>query len=278
MTSINEIMIKQLVPALQGDGIILYPKGDSTDCAGEVHSYWELCFLSQGESIFYLADERFVLKPNTLVLLPPGTHHSEAWEESGSYQLLWLGVMQDYFTVFISERYKIREGARGTADASYFSLLEQVFLELQKKDFCYREIVVSYLTLFFVTVLRTFQSDSPLIPPWKQQIVEDVHSYLARNLKAQISLDEISNHVGLSPNYLCALFREQKGKTIFEHLADLRLKKAQFLLRNTQLPIYSVAEQVGYSCQFAFSKFFRKAMGISPTSYRKMNKEEQRSS
>ncbi|HOB22718.1 MAG TPA: helix-turn-helix domain-containing protein, partial [Bacillota bacterium] len=106
-----------------------------------------------------------------------------------------------------------------------------------------------------------------------EQVVEDVQQYLATYLAAQVTLAEISNQVGLSPNYLCALFREQTGKTIFEHLGYLRLKKAQFLLRNTQLPIYSIAEQVGYSSQFAFSKFFRKAMGISPTSYRESKEE-----
>ena len=273
MNPLLEVMIKQLVPALQEAETVMYPKGQETNCGGERHSYWELCFLSQGESVFYLEGERFELKPNTLILLPPGTPHREAWEESGFYRILWLGLQQDYFTAFISERYQIKEGTRMLGDAVQLSLLERALSELKEKDFCYREVVSSYLTLFFVTVLRNLKMDSPLIHSWQEQVVEDVQQYLATNLAAQVTLAEISNQVGLSPNYLCALFREQTGKTIFEHLGYLRLKKAQFLLRNTQLPIYSIAEQVGYSSQLAFSKFLRKAMGISPTSYRESKEE-----
>ena len=274
MSPLLEVMIEQLVPALLKTDTVLYPKGEESNCAGERHSYWELCFLSQGASVFYLEGERLELKQNTLVLLPPGTPHCEAWEESGFYRLLWLGLWADYFTVFISERYQIREGIRVPGAAAHLSLLEQALVELKRKDFCYQEVVTSYLTLFFVAVLRSFEVDSPHVPSWKAQVVEEVQQYLATNLTAQVTLAEISNQVGLSPNYLCSLFREQTGKTIFEHLGDLRLKKAQFLLRKTELPIYSIAEQVGYSNQFAFSKFFRKAMGISPTSYRERKEEE----
>ena len=126
---------------------------------------------------------------------------------------------------------------------------------VKEKDFCYREVVSSYLTLFFVTVLRNLKMDSPLIHSWQEQVVEDVQQYLATNLAAQVTLAEISNQVGLSPNYLCALFREQTGKTIFEHLGYLRLKKAQFLLRNTQLPIYSIAEQVATAASLLLANF-----------------------
>lgn len=98
--------------------------------------------------------------------------------------------------------------------------------------------------------------------------MEAVQKYLATHFKKQITLEKISNQVGLSPNYLCALFRQATGTTIFEQLAGLRIARARFLLKNTDLPIYAVAEEVGYNSQFAFSRFFHKAMGFSPTSYR----------
>ena len=168
MNPLIEIMITQLLPALQGTGTVLYPNKGKTNNTGERHSYWELCFLSQGESVFYLDGERFELKPNTLVVLPPGSSHCEAWKESGFYRLLWLGLHPNHCNVFISERYQVREGIRAPGEAVHLSLLEQALYEFKNKDFCYREAAASYLKLFFVAIMRGLQEKAPFIPSWKE--------------------------------------------------------------------------------------------------------------
>ena len=270
MDTLIEIIANQTIPSLQEAQAILYPKGgEASGADGEKHNYWELCFLSEGKCSFYLEGKKFELEPNSLVLLPPGTPHSEAWQESDPYRLLWLGLRPDTPpNAFLSRRYQITDGARVQGEADYLSLLEQAFSELEGEEFCYLQAAASQLTLFFVAILRGLKAGPASALSWQKQVVEAVQKYLAANFKEQITLDEISNQVGLSPNYLCALFREQTEETIFEHLAGLRLKRARFLLRNTQLPIYAIADQVGYSSQFAFSRFFHKAMGLSPTGYR----------
>ena len=87
----------------------------------------------------------------------------------------------------------------------------------------------------------------------ESEVVEEVQQYLATNLTAQVTLAEISNQVGLSP-ITSVLFFESNRKTIFEHLGDLP-QKAQFLLRKTELPIYSIAEQVGSATSLLLVNF-----------------------
>ena len=52
-------------------------------------------------------------------------------------------------------------------------------------------------------------------------------------------------------------------------LKNLKLKKAQALLKTTDLPISVIADSLGFDDQLAFSKIFKKEYSISPSEYRK---------
>ncbi len=56
---------------------------------------------------------------------------------------------------------------------------------------------------------------------------------------------------------------------MFEYLTALRMQRASELLRDTTLSIYEVASRVGYDSDIAFTKAFKRAMGTTPTRYRK---------
>jgi AraC family transcriptional regulator of arabinose operon len=272
MQIVASIISNQVLPALRlgGEQTILYPL-KALACAQdqERHDYWELCFLSEGKCSFYLAGKKILLEPNTLVLLPPGTPHREAWQESDPYELLWLGLRpENLFSIFVSRNFEITDGCRIQGVQNLIYRLEAAKAELSEQHSFRLDATFSHLSLFFIDILRGLEAEPVSKQSWQEQVVEAVQQYLAANFVQQITLEEISNQVGLSPNYLCALFRQATGETIFEQLAELRLERARFLLRTTQLPIYVIAEEVGYSSQFAFSRFFHKAMGSSPTSYR----------
>jgi len=47
-------------------------------------------------------------------------------------------------------------------------------------------------------------------------------------------------------------------------VARLRLERARHLLRETDEPVKSIAQRVGYANQFAFSTAFKRVTGLSP--------------
>jgi YesN/AraC family two-component response regulator len=58
---------------------------------------------------------------------------------------------------------------------------------------------------------------------------------------------------------------------MFEYLTRLRMQKAQDLLRSSTLRLYEVASRVGYESDLAFTKAFKKLLGMTPTKYRKQS-------
>ncbi len=85
----------------------------------------------------------------------------------------------------------------------------------------------------------------------------------------KITIDMLSNYVGLNRSYLNSIFKEALGKTLQQYLMEFRVRKACELLENSSLPVGSISHSVGYPDQLLFSKVFKRIQGVTPTEYRK---------
>ena len=84
-----------------------------------------------------------------------------------------------------------------------------------------------------------------------------------------VTQQQVADQYHLSPSSVSQIIKRQTGKTYSEHLLDLRIRRAQELLRTTQDSIESIAGQVGYNDYFYFVKVFKKATGLSPSRFRR---------
>lgn len=102
-----------------------------------------------------------------------------------------------------------------------------------------------------------------------QTVSDKCMQYIRTNYQQRITLEDIAHHVHLHPNYLCALFREQTGKTVFEQLVWQRVHEASKLLRGSDLPISQISSQCGFQSPSFFARKFKQILGITPTACRK---------
>ena len=87
--------------------------------------------------------------------------------------------------------------------------------------------------------------------------------------KDGITLDEISRRLRVTPEYLGTLFHREVGTSFSAYIRSVRIDKAKELLCGTQLKLYEIAEETGYSDPKYFSKVFREVTGFTPAEYRK---------
>ena len=81
-------------------------------------------------------------------------------------------------------------------------------------------------------------------------------------------IEELAASVNLSASRLRHLFKQETGTTPTHYLRDLRLRKAELLLRTTFLSVKEIAGRVGLGSGSHFVREFKKAYGVSPTIYR----------
>ena len=93
---------------------------------------------------------------------------------------------------------------------------------------------------------------------------------------SSISLGEMAERFGMSPSYLSRFFRKYSGKNFLEYVTEKRIERVCYLLKNTDLKVKTIVEQVGYLDVASFTKKFRKIMGVSPARYREMARQERK--
>ena len=98
-------------------------------------------------------------------------------------------------------------------------------------------------------------------------------NYIKSNLSKKLLIEDVANAVGVSRAYLRNIFFGLRGVSPQEFLSDERIKKAKELLDSSNLGISEIAAQVGYDDPLAFSKFFKKHVGVSPKNYRSPARE-----
>ena len=86
--------------------------------------------------------------------------------------------------------------------------------------------------------------------------------------EADISVEDLADHVQLSTGRIAVLFKKETGQTVNDYLTDLRINQAIHLLTHSNLRIYEIASRVGYRTSQYFSKVFVKKTGRRPNEYR----------
>lgn len=85
---------------------------------------------------------------------------------------------------------------------------------------------------------------------------------------AQLKIEDMATELGYSHTYLCKRFSAYFGKTIERYLIDRRIDESVPLLLQTDLPVYKIANSLGWEKASNYSIAFRQLYGVSPQVYR----------
>ena len=99
----------------------------------------------------------------------------------------------------------------------------------------------------------------------------------------QVSADELTAEESLLPDVVLyrpgditdpdGLFQKYTGDSPYAYVMAMRIKKAKYLLRSTELTITAVAYETGFNSEANFIYVFTKNVGVSPGKFRKLKNE-----
>lgn len=99
-------------------------------------------------------------------------------------------------------------------------------------------------------------------------VVSRAKAYIDENFAKDLSLDDVSRIVDISPYYFSKLFKEKSGENFIEYLTRVRIRHAKELLKNPELSIKEICLMSGYSDPNYFSRIFKKQEDVTPSEYR----------
>ena len=106
-----------------------------------------------------------------------------------------------------------------------------------------------------------------------ESVVARARAYMQENYGSDISLDDVSREVNVSPYYFSKLFKDESGENFIEYLTRLRIGQARKLLLESDKSVKEISLLVGYMDPNYFSRIFKKQTGMTPREFREAEQE-----
>lgn len=100
-------------------------------------------------------------------------------------------------------------------------------------------------------------------------VIERIKSYIEKNLYKPLTISELSTEFSLSKSYLSRLIKDEFKMTLSDYILKSKIEMAERLLNESDLTVKDIGIRLGFADPNYFSRAFRKAVGISPSEYRK---------
>lgn len=104
-------------------------------------------------------------------------------------------------------------------------------------------------------------------------LIERAKKYIHNHISQEISRNDIADYIGFTPEYLSTFFKKETGDTLIDFIKRERITFAKRLLKQTNLPISIISDNVGFDSFSYFSSVFRAQVGCTPREYRKCESE-----
>jgi len=248
-----------------------------------MHAYLEIGYCYEGCGVMVVHDQAVEFSPGIVVVINPGVAHGGYSVSMEPMVCQFLFIDPWTLAVGLDDASVIETvtSAQLTARPSYShieypevtSLLQMIIAELQQQPPGYRITIMNLARALLVYIARGVPTEAKSrkfhhIPDHRD--IAPALDYIVRHYQETISIKELAPLCGMSPLRMRRLFHKVFGKSPQEYLTSLRVKTATVLLHISDRNITDIALEVGYSSSTTFAQHFRRMMGMSPRTWRKM--------
>ncbi|AYO30013.1 helix-turn-helix domain-containing protein [Biomaibacter acetigenes] len=100
------------------------------------------------------------------------------------------------------------------------------------------------------------------------EVFEKALNYIRDNFNRPITLEEVSDHVHISPYYFSHGFKNFTGMNFIDYVTKLRIDEAKKLLLTTDMNVGDIGKQVGYYDPNYFGRVFKNLVGMPPSKFK----------
>lgn len=251
-------------------------------CDSHYHDTYEIYYLVSGTRRQFVDHKIYDIKKGDMILIPKRVIHkttaidnhkhtryllsfSEAFARS-IYAEMGINSLEQ---VFSSVKITIPESRRDYI-LRLFDKISEECIPGNADPFSSRMLrnCLSELLIFIARYHQKNPEDSA-VSEISEERIQQAAKYICDHYSRNISLAEVADHVYMSETYFSKKFKKVTGLKFSEYLTSVRIRKADEMLLETEMPISHIAEACGFSDTNYFGDVFKKIKGVSPLRYRK---------
>lgn len=238
----------------------------------------------KGELTFSLNLEEYTAKPNSLVIVAPnaikkvGVVSKDSIVSGVNFTIDFLTAigmpknaveLLDYFSSQFSPHWKL--------DRKDASSVQLFIKQLNNRVITLNEHVYGKELLyhtFYIFLYELYGMSKKYAVPIhhhvtrKENLVKNFTQLVQKQFRSQRNVTAYAEQLHITPKYLTETVKEITGKTASDIIDDFVLLEAKLLLDNPALSIAEIAEELHFSDQSFFGKYFKRHTSLSPKEYR----------
>lgn len=230
--------------------------------------YHLIHFVIEGKGTLKINDTIYHIHQNQLFIIPANEISTYCADIRNPWKYCWIGFLGIQSNQFLNSLMQCdaRQFVINCKNAIAYERQIEYILNISEKQLSTHLKVNGIMYYIMGTLLGELGADDP--KDLNFSVPYQARQYMEMYYHKTIQIADVAASVGVHANYLSNIFQKQYHVTPKQYLSDLRIRKACELLLYTEHPIYIVANSVGFTDPLAFSKFFRRMVGISPSDYR----------
>ena len=237
------------------------------------YPYYQWIQCRSGSGRLVIGEEEYFVEKDQGMFILPNIAHEYYSDSDDDWVVDWLALVGSGTEAFLKDIVQLTEsGVYYLAQPQILrSVMEQI-LASAKSDSPVKGLDLSALTYSFLTNLRK------LVSPAHGNSIDSRYSrlapifaYVEDHYAEAITLKQLADLMGVTPQHLCTLFRKIMNTRIFEYINLVRIQKSkEMLLSQPSLAIRDVAHQNGFEDVSYFCYIFKRIEKITPGDFRKL--------
>lgn len=244
---------------------------------------YEIMLLLGGKRYLFCDNYCYTMERGTMAMFKPFEIHYSESRESDYYERYVINFRLETLSPLLSgnELHMLEEKLNSCVidlTEEQTVLLCRLFKQADEcselKGFLSKKLLLSAVLLLVMYAAQISEGSDAVSGGSADPQIVSVLKYINENYRSVITLDDLSDKVGISKFYLCRRFHEVTGATVMEYLNNVRLTKVHNMLLNTKNSIDDIAFETGFSSAVNLSRAFKKLYGVSPSEFRRTKKKK----
>ena len=217
---------------------------------------WAIVIKYEGETVYSSDQKTFLSDIDHIVFLPKGCSYDWECTKAGHFYIIEFesdSVCFSPISISVKNGEKLLKSFKSI---EYKRNIKAPFVELE-----------SIRDLYSILVSLTNSHAEHYLPAEKQKKINPAMEYISQHYAEKITNDRLAEITGMSNVYFRKLFTAVMGVSPIAYVHRFRIQKAKEMLKSDYGTLTDVAQSLGYSNLYDFSRDFKKHTGIAPSKY-----------
>lgn len=229
-----------------------------------------IIYCVEGRGWVMINKERMDISPSHFIVIPANTPHKYGAVESDPWTIYWVHFKGDIATNVVD---LITEDSQNylpylSYNENRIKLFEEICRNLEKG---FSADNLRYVNMIFYHFLSSLLYEEKYNQAEKHDAKDPITQtieMMQKNLHTNQGLNDFARFSNLSVSHFSTMFRLRTGFSPVEYFNHLKIQHSCQELVFSKKPIKEIADELGFSDQYYFSRIFSRFIGIPPSEYR----------